>query len=278
MHAGVSLLDAADDEDGAASDGAAQAPAREYVPPPAKLDDPEENYKILTSWRGNIHAAQECFRKLDMEGAERELKTALEKAAHFGSGSAPVATSLVNLAELYRRLGRFKEALPLLERATDTLDQTAGPNNKVTIRALVDLADTHLQLKSIAAASDGFEDVLRRLDIAEENQVAGRDPLRLVRAGVLLKAAALDVELGMHAEAEAKLRQSLAIAEERWGKDSPRTLAPVAELARLLQSVGRVQEADAMCSAAERMADKEEQKQQLAKTRRLIDADLAAGK
>eukprot|EP00965_Chrysotila_dentata_P166144 5485964-Pleurochrysis_carterae.AAC.1 len=86
--------------------------------------------------------------------------------------------------------------------------------SQVTIRALVDLADTHLQLKSIAAASDGFEDVLRRLDIAEENQVAGRDPLRLVRAGVLLKAAALDVELGMHAEAEAKLRQSLAIAEE----------------------------------------------------------------
>eukprot|EP00965_Chrysotila_dentata_P166145 5485964-Pleurochrysis_carterae.AAC.2 len=136
MHAGVSLLDAADDEDGAASDGAAQAPAREYVPPPAKLDDPEENYKILTSWRGNIHAAQECFRKLDMEGAERELKTALEKAAHFGSGSAPVATSLVNLAELYRRLGRFKEALPLLERATDTLDQTAGPNNKARAQPL----------------------------------------------------------------------------------------------------------------------------------------------
>ena len=69
--------------------------------------------------------------KHDLPGAEQELKQALEEAAHFGQSSGPVATSLLNLAQLYRRSGRLAEAEPLLVRAADVLEQTAGPNNKV---------------------------------------------------------------------------------------------------------------------------------------------------
>jgi len=44
-----------------------------------------------------------------------------------------MATSLLNLAQLYRRTGRQREAEPLLKHAADILDQTAGPYAKVRL-------------------------------------------------------------------------------------------------------------------------------------------------
>ena len=138
-----------------------------YPQPPAKYDDPEENARILASWRAHIQEARDLFRRLDVAGAERVLQIALEEANHFGQSSGPVATSLLNLAQLYRRAGRSAEAEPLLVRAADVLDQTAGPNNKVTLLALLDLAATQLELGKAAAASEGYADALARLDAAE---------------------------------------------------------------------------------------------------------------
>ena len=139
-----------------------------FIPP--KLDDPERNSEVLESWRAKIQEAREQYAKLDVSGAERTLQLALEEAGHFGQSSGPVATSLLNLAQLYRRAGRSKEAEPLLVRAIDVLEQTAGPNNKVTLVALLDLAGTHLDLGKHKDAIAGFEDALSRLDIAEQNQ------------------------------------------------------------------------------------------------------------
>lgn len=104
--------------------------AKPQAPPSTLYEDPEHNAEILTQWRGHIQAAREAFERLDVESAESELKFALEKASHFGKSSGPMATSLLNLAQLYRRAGRLEEAVPLLIQAADTLEQTAGPNNK----------------------------------------------------------------------------------------------------------------------------------------------------
>ena len=126
-----------------------------------KLDDPEYNAEVMRSWRAKIDEARELFAKLDYAGAERVLQLALEEAAHFGSSSGPVATSLVNLAQLYRRAGRLDEAEPLLERAADTLDQTAGPNNKVTLLALIDLASNKLERGDAVGSLDSFDHGMR---------------------------------------------------------------------------------------------------------------------
>ena len=58
-----------------------------YKTPPAKMDDPEENAKVLDRWRAHIQEARELWSKLDVAGAERALTLALEEA----SQSAPCA-------------------------------------------------------------------------------------------------------------------------------------------------------------------------------------------
>jgi tetratricopeptide (TPR) repeat protein len=113
------------------------------VPPPAKLDDPEYNAAVLETWRGKVRSARVAWQRGDLATAEAELQEAYEMASHFGSSSAPLATSLLNLAQLYRRTSRQAEAEPLLRRAADILDQTAGPYTKVSCPPLA-----HLPLRS----------------------------------------------------------------------------------------------------------------------------------
>lgn len=224
--------------------------AGEYVPPPPIVEDPEENAKILAAWRAHIQEARELFRKRDIDGAERKLLLALEAAAHFGQVSGPVATSLLNLAQLYRRAARFAEAEPLLVRAAGILDETAGPNNKVTLLALLDLAGTRFELGNALASAECYDDVLKRLEVAVLNQPHGRDALLDVRAGCLLQSAKAQQALGELGEAERHLREALSIAEGRWGKSSPRLLAPCAELARVVAKRGAAAEAAALLARA----------------------------
>ena len=236
----------------------------QYVPPPAKLDDPEENAKVLASWRSHIQQARELFSRLDVTGAERELRIALEEAMHFGQSSGPVATSLLNLAQLLKRAGRPAEAEPLLLRAADVLDQTAGPNNKVTLLALLDLAGTHMDLGKAADALGVYKDVLSRLDAAEINQPHGKLALREVRAGCLLHMAKAASEIDDLEEAEIRLREALALVKERHGTQSTRLLAPYTELARLLKRRGKSEEAeDCLRRAVELPELRESQKKTL---------------
>lgn len=66
------------------------------------------------------------------------------------------------------------QAEPFLERAAYVLEENAGPNNKVTLLALLDLASVRGEMGKKEAAAEGFEEVLERLSHAEENQKHGR--------------------------------------------------------------------------------------------------------
>ena len=113
---------------------------------PPKLNDPEYNAEVMASWREKIAEARDLFAKLDVAGAERALQLALEQAAHFGNTSGPVATSLLNLAQLYKRSGRLDEALPLLERAAKVAKGASGPKHPQHATALSNLAGALLNL------------------------------------------------------------------------------------------------------------------------------------
>ena len=240
--------------------------AAEYAYTPPKLDDPEYNAGVLNEWRAQIQEARELFAKLDYAGAERALTLALEKAGHFGQSSGPVATSLLNLAQLYRRAGRLEEAEPLLERAADILDQTAGPNNKVTLLALIDLATTKQERGDATGSLAGFTDVLSRLDIAEQTQKHARVQLMSVRAGCLLSVAKGHVALGDLDAAEGQLRVALELLERRWGESSPKLLAPCVELARVLAVQRRMEEAQRLLRRARDLPElRAKQREELAK-------------
>ena len=88
--------------------------------------------------------------------------------------------------------------------------------------AMLDLASVKFERGEASQAMQVYEDTLGRLDAAEANQPHGRAVLREVRAGCLLNSARAAVRAGELARAEASLRESLAIAEEKWGPTSPR--------------------------------------------------------
>eukprot|EP00967_Tisochrysis_lutea_P065192 scaffold84685_cov33-Tisochrysis_lutea.AAC.1 len=206
--------------------------------PPPKLDDPEYNAQVLETWRDCVRNARLAWQRHDHVTAEAELQTALEIASHFGSSSAPMATSLLNLAQLYRRTSRQRDAEPLLSRAADILDQTAGPYTKVTIVALVDLARTKLELGDLQSAAAGFEDVLERMEQAEQHRESGFQALLPMRPAVLILAAQSHEKLGKSEQAEARLLLATGYIAERWGPDSPRLIAPYSALTRILSAQG----------------------------------------
>ena len=246
--------------------------------PSAFSEDPEHNAEILEQWRTRIGEAREAFGRSDVDGAERALLQAITDAEHFGRSSPPMATSLLNLAQLYRRAGRLGEAEPLLARAAEVLETTAGPNNKVTLLALMDLANTRLERGDAAAAAGVFDDALNRLEQAEEKQPAGRAALRAVRAGCLLQAAKADALIGRDAVAEARLRVAAELVAERWGADSARLVPPYLQLAALLFRGGRDEEARELCDRAERHAETPAMREQAGRVREARGRDLPATK
>ena len=90
----------------------------------------------------------------------------------------------------------------------------------------------------------------------QANQPHGRAALREVRAGCLFHFAKASLALGDAAEAEARLREALAIVEEHHGPTSARVLAPCAELARALsRQEGRAEEAARYLARARALPD-----------------------
>jgi LuxR family maltose regulon positive regulatory protein len=86
-----------------------------------------------------------AVRRGNLEQAERELERAAELAGH-GAGALELAASLLDLADLQRRLGREAAARDLVSRARDTLGQCRDPG------ALATLADA--AARSLGATAD----------------------------------------------------------------------------------------------------------------------------
>ena len=61
--------------------------------------------------------------------AERQFKAALSEAERFGEQDRRFATSLNNLAELYRVQGKYVEAEPLYKRSLAIREKALGPEH-----------------------------------------------------------------------------------------------------------------------------------------------------
>ena len=68
-------------------------------------------------WESYITAAQQAYQQADYAEAEKQLEAALKEAEAFGPDDVRLATSLNNLALLYKAQGRYAEAEPLYKRA-----------------------------------------------------------------------------------------------------------------------------------------------------------------
>ena len=93
-----------------------------------------------TDWERKIDAGTNAFQQGHYAEAEKLWLAALEQAEKFGPQDQRLATSLNNLAVLYRTQGRYAEAEPLYKRALAIREKTLGPEHPNVAQSLENYA------------------------------------------------------------------------------------------------------------------------------------------
>ncbi len=82
-----------------------------------------------TQWEKLNGAGMEAYERGRYAEAEKLWLAALKEAETFGGEHTRLATSLNNLAELYRAQGKYAQAEPLLRRALAIKEKALGPEH-----------------------------------------------------------------------------------------------------------------------------------------------------
>ncbi len=193
----------------------------------------------FTLWQSHITSGESAYREGDYTQAEEQFAAALTVAVGFGPQDPRLATSLNNLAELYRVQGKYADAEPLYLRALAIVEKALGPEHPDVAASLNNLAALYHTQGRYAEAEPLFE---RSLAIREK--VLG--PEHPDVATSLNNLAVLYQAQGKYAEAEPLYERSLKIVEKTLGPDHPNVATSLENYAALLRETGRPHEAEEM--------------------------------
>jgi len=93
-----------------------------------------------TPWERHNAAGLTSYEEGYYAEAEEHWKAALKEAENFGPQDPRLATSLNNLAVLYRAQGRYAEAEPRYTRALAIFEKALGPEHPVVAMSLENYA------------------------------------------------------------------------------------------------------------------------------------------
>ena len=171
--------------------------------------------------------------------AEKWFKACLQMTEQRCGDHPGTATSLNNLADLYRVMGRCPEAEPLLVRSLSIWEQQLGADHPQTAMSLNNLAALYCAMGRYAEAEPLF---VRSLSIKEEQLGADHPDT----ASSLNNLANLYRVMGRYSEAEPLFVRSVAIIEQQLGAEHPHTAMSLNNLATLYHSMSRYPEAEAL--------------------------------
>jgi tetratricopeptide (TPR) repeat protein len=170
--------------------------------------------------------------------AEPLYQRSLALAEHaYGPDHPNVASSLNNLAELYRAEGKHAEAEPLYKRSLAIDERAYGPDHPDVATDLNNLALLYRAQGKYADAEPLFQRSLAIL----ENALGPDQP---TVATSLNNLASLYAAQGKYAEAEPLYKRSLAIRVKALGPDHPDVAASLNNLAELHRDQGKYAEAE----------------------------------
>ena len=92
------------------------------------------------AWQTHMAAGKKAYERGDYAEAETQIKAAVKNAEGFEPEHPQLATSLNNLAEIYRTQGRYAEAAPLHKRALAIREKALGPEHPEVATSLNNLA------------------------------------------------------------------------------------------------------------------------------------------
>jgi tetratricopeptide (TPR) repeat protein len=155
----------------------------------------------------------------------------------FGQSHPNVATSLNNLAELYRTQGKYAEAEPLYKRALAIDEKAFGPNHPSVATDLNNLAGLYYAQGQYAEA----EPLYKRALAIDEKAFGSEHPSV---ATSLNNLAGLYRTQGKYAEAEPLYKRALEILEKAFGKDHPNVAKSLNNLGLLYSAQGQYAQAE----------------------------------
>ena len=189
-------------------------------------------------WKAQTEAGRIAYAKGGYETAQRHFEAALRSAeATFGPEHPDVATSLNNLAELYRTQGRYAEAEPLYKRSLAIWEKALVPVHPDVASSLNNLAELYNAQGRYAEAEPLYK---RSLAIFEK--ALGPEHSDVTTS--LNNLALLYRTQGRYAEAEPLYKRSLAIDEKALGPGHPLVATSLNNLAGFYQAQGRYAEAE----------------------------------
>lgn len=107
-----------------------------------------------TLWETYINEAGAAEQHAQYDKALRLYKLALEEAEKFGPTDQRLATSLNNLAELYRTQGDYARAEPLCKRSLAITEKALGPDHPDVATSLENYAALLRETKREAEAKE----------------------------------------------------------------------------------------------------------------------------
>jgi tetratricopeptide (TPR) repeat protein len=207
----------------------------------AKWGTDSSNVVTLYSQLGDLYSdrvrsGQSVDREREFTLAQDYFKHAIDLQTKFEQQAA-LATSLNDLAFLYKSMGRYAEAEPLYVRSLAIREQELGANHSDTSRILNNLANFYKSTGRYAEAEPLY---VRSLAI-KEKELGANHPSTAISLNNL---ANLYESTGRYAEAEPLYVRSLAIREQELGANHPDTAGILNNLALLYKSTGRYAEAE----------------------------------
>jgi len=182
---------------------------------------------------GNLYLQKQMYK----ESEENYLKSLhiLENAGK--EALTGVGTTLNNLALLYCHMGRYPEALPLMERSIQITDTALGEGHPESIYPLINYAYAN-------ARSGNHEEAVRRYLLVKDLIIrkVGKDHDMYFK--VMQHLAGLYMEMKRNADAEAALRENLELQTARKGENCFEVAVLLRGLAQLLVSREENEEAE----------------------------------
>jgi tetratricopeptide (TPR) repeat protein len=201
-------------------------------------------------WAKYLADGAKAFELHQYDEAEKWLKAALKEAEGFGTDDSRLATTLDDLAEVYRAQGKDAEAEPLYKRSLAIREKTGVPDQSDQVGTLNGLADLYRAQGKYAEAEPLYK---RSLAISEKNH--GRTHPEV--AASLDNLADLYLAQGKDAEAEPLYKRSLRIWEGILGRDHPQVATVLEKYSALLRKLNREAEAAGMEARAKAIRAKQ---------------------
>src|SRR6202167_853754 len=176
--------------------------------------------------------------------AESWAKQAVNLAqTESGPDSGDYASTIYNLARIYRYEGRYAEALPLYQRALAIFEKGFAPDNPYVATCLDNIAELYRAQGRYAEAEPLYH---RSLAIREKTP----GPNSIEAALSLNDLAALYHDEGRYAEAIPLYQRSLAVDEQTRGPDDADVAVSLTNLALIYATLGRYADAEPLYQRA----------------------------